>query len=272
MDTTALLHALPDKKGAHTYLLFEAGAQVIEDFRVFQSEHTSNMYSLYIHPQLEEFQAYGPWLLEVENKNQLLEYLENLPGIIGIIIANRHLSSVAIQLSRGCVVVGPDNNTSLMRFYAQHVLKVLALSAENDWHAFLFRDIGQWWVPGNDEWEQITIPASTTSNPSDHVVRLDKEVWQQITDKPEISSVLTQWQKMPSSQHFPQCTQRDMVIKALRKAKDAGIPEGTDSKLYALYYLNGGKMVLESDEMQISLQQVSLGKISLEQILTKFTA
>jgi len=63
-----------------------------------------------------------------------------------------------------------------------------------------------------------------------------------------------------------------VVIKALRKAKDAGIPEGTDSKLYALYYLNGGKMVLESDEMQISLQQVSLGKISLEQILTKFTA
>ncbi|WP_435953147.1 DUF4123 domain-containing protein [Dryocola sp. BD626] len=272
MDTTALLQALPDKKGTHIYLLFEAGAQITENFRIFQSEHASYMYSLYIHPQLEEFQEYGPWLLEAKNKTQLLEYLENLPGIIGVIVANRHLSSVAIQLSRGCVAIGPENKASLIRYYAQQVLKVLVLSAENDWHAFLFRDIGQWWVPGNEQWEQINIPTSTASNPMDHVVRLDKEVWQQITDKAEISSILTQWQKMPSSQHFPHCTQRDMVIKALRKAKEASIPEGTDSKLYALYYLNGGKMVLESDEMQISLQQVSLGKISLEQLLAKFTA
>lgn len=246
MDITALLQTWPNNRNAHIYLLFEAGAQTLEDFRIFHAEHASSMYSLYIHPQLEEFQDYGPWLLEAENQTQLNGYLDILPGIVGIIVAHRHLSSVAIQLSRGCTVVGPDDHTSLVRFYAQHVLKILALSAESDWHAFLFRDIERWWVPVKDGWEQIIIPASVAFKPVNQVVHLEKESWQQIADKPEVSSVLTQWQKMPSSQLFPPCAQRDMVVKALRKAKDAGLPEGTNSKLYALYYLNGEKAMLES--------------------------
>lgn len=270
MDTTILLETLPDKKDEHIYLLFEAGAQEIEHFRLFHSEHASSMSSLYIHPQLEAFQEYGPWLLEVENNIQLLSHMGNIPGIIGIVIARRHLSSIAIQLARGCVVVGPENKTALLRFYAQQVLKILALLTEKDWHESLFRDIQQWWIPEKGEWKKINIPPSTTSGSADRVVRLDKASWQLIADKPDVSSVLTQWQKMPSSQYIPRCSQRNMVIKALRKAKDAGMPQGTDSKLYALYYLNGGRAVLESHEMQISLQKVSLGRISLAQVLTNF--
>jgi hypothetical protein len=269
MDITALLQALPDSKDAHTYLLFEAGAQPIEDFQAFHSKHASAMYSLYIHPQLEKLQEYGPWLLEVENQTQLPSYLDSLLGIVGIVVAHRHISSVAIQLSRGCTVVGPDNSTSLVRFYAQHVISILALSSDSDWHAFLFRDIEQWWAPAQKKWEKIIIPTSTASNPTDHVIRPDNETWQQIADKPDVGSVLTQWQEMPSSQHFPACIQRDMVVKALRKAKDEGINEGLNNKLYALYYLDGGKKVLESEEMRVLLQKVSQGKISLAQLLTK---
>lgn len=269
MDINALLLTLPEAKSMHTYLLFEAGTQSLEDFRAFYAEHTSSLYSLYIHPQLEGFKEYGPWLLEVENHTQLPGYLDVIPGVIGMIVTHRLLSSVAIQLSRGCTVVGPDNHTSLVRFYTPHVLNILALSTGSDWHAFLFRDIQQWWIPGKEGWEQVIIPASVVLNPVDHIVRLEKNIWQQIADKPDVSSVLTQWQKMPSSQHFPPCTQRNMVIKALGKARDAGITEGTDNKLYALYYLNGGKKTLESDEMKIALHRVSQGDISLAQVLAK---
>ncbi|CBJ45068.1 hypothetical protein EAM_0394 [Erwinia amylovora ATCC 49946] len=45
----------------------------------------------------------------------------------------------------------------------------------------------------------------------------------QIADKLEISSVLTQWQKMPSGQHFPACSQCNMVVKVLDKARMVGI-------------------------------------------------
>ena len=272
MDITTLLQELPDKKEAHIYLLFEAGAQTLEGFRAFHAEHVSSMYSLYIHPQLQELQEYGPWLLEVENQTRLPDYLDALPGIAGIIVAHRHLSSVAIQFSRGCTVVGPDNHTSLVRFYAPNILKILALAADREWHAFLFRDIKQWWMPEKGEWEKILIPASAALNPVDSIVRLDKQSWQQIADKPEVSGVLAQWQRMPSSQYFPPCVQRDMVVKALRKAKDAGLTEGADCKLYALYYLNGGKQYLESEEVQVSLLKVNERKVSLKQILVKFTA
>lgn len=98
-------------------------------------------------------------------------------------------------------------------------------------------------------------------------MRLNDEIWQQIADKLEVSSVLTQWQKMPMSQHFTPCVQRDMVIKALGKAKIAGITTPLDQKIYALYYLNGGKKSLESEEMQGALLRVSQGKISLADVL-----
>lgn len=267
MDTTAIFQALPDDKNVHIYLLFEAGVQPLDEFQIFRSEHAASMYSLYLHPQLKELQEYGPWLLEVDDRTHLSGYLDVLPGIVGIIVAHRHLSSIAIQLSRGCTVVKPDNHTSLLRFYAQHVLSILALSADSEWHAFLFQDIRQWWIPGKEAWKPLTIPASVALNPKDNIVRLDKKSWQQIADKPEVSSVLAQWQKMPSVQYFPPCVQRDMVVKALGKAKEAGLTEGAECKIYALYYLNGGNKVLESEEMQVSLRNVSDGKISLKQVL-----
>lgn len=63
--------------------------------------------------------------------------------------------------------------------------------------------------------------------------------------------------KMPSSQHFPPCVQRDMVEKALNKASAAKMKAGTEQKLYALYYLNGGKQMLESVDIQPALDKVT---------------
>lgn len=54
-------------------------------------------------------------------------------------------------------------------------------------------------------------------------IRLNNTVWELIADDPEITSVLREWQKMPASQHFPSCAQRDMVLKTLVKATSAGM-------------------------------------------------
>ncbi|GJL42777.1 hypothetical protein TUM17577_39860 [Enterobacter asburiae] len=47
--------------------------------------------------------------------------------------------------------------------------------------------------------------------------------WTARAVKPEVSSVLNEWQKMPTSKSFPPCAQYAMVIKALKKSEKAGL-------------------------------------------------
>lgn len=272
MDSEDMLCGLPENETEHLYLLFEAGVQTPEAFQNFYAQHQPMLHSLYIHPQLIEFKEYGPWLLAVENKERLAEYLETLPGCVGVVASPRYLSSVAIQLSRGCTLVGPNRRTALVRFYASQVIRPLAECADQEWHAFLFRDITQWWTPGEEGWQPVIVLPSTVENAREPIIRLDDKIWQQIADKPDVSAVLREWQKMPASQHFPPCAQREMVVKALSKALAAGLTVPSDQKLYALYYLNGGKKTLESDAVCDILPKVSLGKISLIQVLKKISA
>ncbi|MCT2764445.1 hypothetical protein [Enterobacter cloacae] len=42
---------------------------------------------------------------------------------------------------------------------------------------------------------------------------------------------------------------------------------GAEQKLYVLFYLNGGKKILESVIMQSALENVVQDKVSLEQVL-----
>ncbi|MNL61591.1 hypothetical protein D3C87_1855370 [compost metagenome] len=58
-----------------------------------------------------------------------------------------------------------------------------------------------------------------------------------------------------------------MVKKALNKASEARMKTGTEQKLYALFYLNGGKKILASENMQSAFENVAQGKVSLEQVL-----
>ena len=269
MDFTLLLQALPDNKDAHIYLLFEAGAQPEDDFLAFKAKHDDRMHSLYIHPQLTEFQNYGPWLLEIENAEQLTGYLTSVPGCAGVIISTRYPSLLAVQLSRGCTIVQPDGSTALTRFYASHVIGVLAQCAENDWHTFLFNDITQWWFPDEAQWQALTIKPSEAVVPAGHIIKLDKATWQQITDKPEVTSVLNEWQKLPSSSIFPPCAQHSMVVKALKKSEEAGLLSSMDQKVYALYYLSGGKATLESDAFRGALPKVVNGSRSLANMLAQ---
>ncbi|MEB6335704.1 DUF4123 domain-containing protein [Serratia rhizosphaerae] len=246
MDNTALLAALPENTEENICLLFEAGAQPEEDFLTFKTKHENRLHSLYIHPQLTEFQNYGPWLLEVDDKEQLKGYLETLPGCVAVIISRRYPPSLAVQLSRGCTLVPPEGAAVLTRFYAGHVIEVLAACAEHDWHAYLFNGITQWWLPGETQWQLLAITPSEVENPVNHIIRLDNVTWQQIADKPEVTSVLREWQKMPTSKAFPPCAQRLMVIKALKKAERMELERPEDRILYALFFLNGGRKMPES--------------------------
>lgn len=269
MDTTVLLAALPTSIEENICLLFEAGAQPETEFLAFKAKHENRLHSLYIHPQLAEFQDYGPWLLEIDNTAQLQGYLDTLPGCVAVIASTRYPPSLAVQLSRGCTIVPPDGSTALVRFYASHVIEVLAGCARADWQAFLFNDITQWWLPGEAQWLSLSIASSETQHPSEHIIRLDKITWQQIADKPEVTSVLNEWQKMPTSQGFPPCAQRLMVVKALNKSEGVGLEKPADRMLYALCYLNGGKEMLESEPVCKSLPTVVAGKQQLAEVLSR---
>lgn len=267
MDSTELITALSCSSDENISLLFEAGAQPEADFLAFKEQHAHRLHSLYIHPQLTEFQNYGPWLLEIDNAEQLPDYLTSLPGCAAVIVSTRYSSMLSVQLSRGCTIVQPDGSTALTRFYASHVIGVLAQCAENDWHVFLFNGITQWWLPGETQWQALVIKPLEADKPTNPIIRLDKATWEQITDKPEVTSVLREWQKMPTSRAFPPCAQRLMVIKALNKSKKSGLLSAADQKVYALYYLNGGRPELESDALKVALPKVLNGTQSLAEVL-----
>ncbi|MEK9537094.1 DUF4123 domain-containing protein [Pantoea agglomerans] len=267
MDSSELIAALPGRTEEIICLLFEAGAQPEEDFLAFKAKHEDRMHSLYIHPQLTEFQNYGPWLLEIDNAERLPDYLASLQGCAAVIVFARFASLLAVQLSRGCTIVQPDGSTELTRFYASHVMEVLAQRADCDWHTFLFNGITQWWFPGEMKWQPLDIIPSEVEMPTNHIIRLDKATWQQITDKPEVTSVLSEWQKMPTSRAFPPCAQRSMVIKALNKSKESGLLSAADQKVYALYYLSGGRQELESNALRAALPNVMNETQSLAEVL-----
>lgn len=174
---------------------------------------------------------------------------------------------LAVQLSRGCTIVQPDGSTELTRFYASHVMETLAQRADCDWYTFLFDGITQWWLPGERQWQALSIKPSEVDKPTNHIIRLDKATWQQITDKPEVTSILKEWQKMPTSKVFPPCAQRLMVIKVLNKSKELGSLSPADQKLYVLYYLNGGRQELESDALKAALTKVLNGTLLLADVL-----
>lgn len=267
MDMTTLLQSVCREDEYRFSLLIEGGTQTADLFAALRAQHKSEMFPLYIHPQLYQAKDYGPWLLDIKHKEKFGEYISKTPGIVGVIVSTRSSSALAIQLANGCSIITPDGTTALVRFHAHHVLSILALQNEQEWHALLFNGITQWWVPAKEGWQPIEIPASTIENPSDHKVRLSEEVWQQIADKPEVSSVLREWQKMPMSQHFTPCIQRDMVIKALRKAVEAGVATPLDQKVYALYYLNGGRAKLESDSLRVAVPNIVNGTLTLADVL-----
>jgi hypothetical protein len=261
--------ALPGRAEENICLLFEAGAQSEDNFLAFKAKHEYRLHSLYIHPQLLEFQNYGPWLLEIDHPEQLQGYLDTLPGCIAVIISTCYPPSLAVQLSRGCTIVPPEGSTALVRFYANHVIEVLATCAKHDWHAFLFNGITQWWLPGEVQWQLLSITPSEIESPTGHIIRLDKTNWQQIADKPEVTSVLNEWQRMPTSQQFPPCAQRLMVVKALNKADLVGLNNPKDRMLYALCYLDGRKDILESEALREQLSNIVLGKQSLSGLVIK---
>ncbi|MFI8418310.1 DUF4123 domain-containing protein [Serratia sp. NPDC078593] len=267
MKLTALPETLHKHDDEFFYLLFEAGAQPEADFLAFKEQHKDRLHSLYIHPQLTEFQNYGPWLLEIDNLGQLSGYLASVPGCAAVIVSARFASLLAVQLSRGCTIVQPDGSTELTRFYASHVMETLAQRADCDWHTFLFNGITQWWFPEEMKWQPLDIIPSEVEMPTNHIIQLDKATWQQIADKPAVTRVLKEWQKMPTSKGFPPCAQRSMVIKALNKSKELGSLSPADQKVYALYYLNGRRHELESAALKAALSTVLNGTQSLAEVL-----
>lgn len=267
MDVTKMMQALPESTDTHLFLLLEGGAQTPNAFQDFYNEHASTLYSLYLHPQLAGIRNYGPWLFALKNKETLLPYIDSTPGITAVIASPRSGGALAVQLSAACTLISPNGAAALVRFYTRDVMSLLASRNDREWHSMLFRGISQWWTPEGNGWHPVNILPSLVINARDSAIRLNKEEWQYIADEPVVTSVLTAWQKLPSSKHFSPCTQRDMVKKALIKACEAKMKAGIEQKLYALFYLTGGKNFVESGAIQSALENVVQGKVSLEKVL-----
>ena len=267
MDVTKMMHMLPESTHTHLFLLLEGGAQTSDAFQAFYNEHASSLYSLYLHPQVAEFRNYGPWLFALENKEALQRYIYSMPGLVAVIASSRSGCALAVQLSAACTIISPDGSATLVRFYTLDAMNLLTSCNDREWYSMLFRGVSQWWTSGENGWHPVDIPPSRVINARDSTIRLNKEEWLYIADEPVVTSVLTAWQKLPSSKHFSPCAQRDMVKKALSKACEAKMKAGTEQKLYALFYLTGGKKLVESGVIQSALEDVAQGKVSLEQVL-----
>ncbi|MCT9842896.1 DUF4123 domain-containing protein [Enterobacter sp. FS01] len=267
MDVTKMMQALPESTNTHLFLLLEGGAQTSDAFQDFYNEHASALHSLYLHSQLAEFRNYGPWLFALKNKEVLQRHIDSMPGLTAVIASSRSGGALAVQLSAACTIISPNGAAALVRFYTRDVMSLLASRNDREWHSMLFRGVSQWWSPEENGWYPINIPSSLVINARDSAIRLNKEEWQYMADEPVVTSVLKAWQKLPSSQNFAPCVQRNMVKKSLNKACEAKMKAGTEQKLYALFYLNGGKKILASGTMQSALENVALGKVSLEQVL-----
>ena len=270
MDATRMIQTLPESNNASMFLLLEGGAQTTDAFQAFYNEHASAMHSLYLHPQLAEARNYGPWLFAIRDKEALETRIKSTPGLVAVIASSRSGGALAVQLSAACTIISPAGKAAVVRFYMHNVISLLAGCSDREWHRFLFNGISQWWLPKKDEWHPVNIPSSLVTDARSCAIQLNEKEWQYLMDKPEVAAVLAAWQKMPSSQHFPPCVQRDMVKKALNKASAAKMKAGTEQKLYALYYLNGGKQMLESVDIQRALDNVTEGKVSLEYVLTNY--
>ncbi|WP_234008274.1 DUF4123 domain-containing protein [Cronobacter sakazakii] len=157
MNNTALFTALSVTREEKISLIFEAGAQPEADFLTFRDKNDKRLHSLYIHPQLTALQNYGPWLLEVDGTEQLQSDMNTLPGSVAVIVSTLNRPFLAIQLSRACTIVQPGGATTLVRFYANHVITVLATCADYGWHACLFDGITQWWLSARMKSPVITI-------------------------------------------------------------------------------------------------------------------
>lgn len=267
MNTDKLLQAARATPESQISLLIEGGAYEEDVFVLLHEQNTARMHSLYQHPQLREAQMVGPWLLVIESPETLAAEMNTFPLAAGTIFHSTPARVLAAQLSWGCTPLNPEKQSVLSRFYIREVLEPLAQRAGTEWHSFLFQGIQQWWVPDQHDWTQIAIPPSTAKGALDHAVRLDEETWAQIYDRPEVTSVLTQWQTFPSAQAFPPCAQRNMAARALDKARTAGMDTPADRKLYALVYLDGGKPLLESAAVQAALADVTQGKRKLMNVL-----
>ncbi|ENY6785897.1 DUF4123 domain-containing protein [Providencia rettgeri] len=249
------------------YLLIEGGAFAEQTIEPFQQKNPRSLYSLYQHPQLIEAKWVGPWLYQVKNNAELAAEMAQFQQVATVIFSSLALKPLAMQLAWGCTLVKPDLETIVSRFYIHAVMPVLARCQKEDWHYYLFSDTTVWWHQTLSGWQPTDITTKAQPKTHDRTVYLDESTWQQIDDDPEVTSVLAQWQQMPMSRHFPACIQRQKVIQALQKADGAGMRNGADKKLYALLYLDGQKLILTSDFVTSKLEQISLGKISLQRVL-----
>ncbi|HEM7946013.1 DUF4123 domain-containing protein [Citrobacter freundii] len=250
----------------NAFILFEGGSLSHEIRHLMLTNYKDRCTPLYQIPELKKIITYGPWLAHIKEENELNSMLSEKIPVAGIIFSALSLTHLASRLAIGCIAKTPDDRKVLLRFYTPHVLKHLAARPDMEWHPVLFSQTESWWVQENSQWHQLNIPASVTNNPAPDNLNLDNSLWQKVKGRDDVSALVREWSMMKIGNQFPPCARRNMVEKALDKARQIGLIKPLDQKIYALSYLNGEKEYLESAEFQAVLEKVKKNEISLSDI------
>lgn len=253
------------------FVLFEAGLLDNKTLRQVCELADGKMRTLFVHPQLEHLVAVGPWLIQIAQTDDTIPNILEQQGVLrGIIWSDLLLPQLAEQLSWGCVVQSPEKTGTLLRFYTPDALQHLALRNDLSWHPELFNGIESWYISTEKQrWKVLFLPRSNNAPPcvKQNIVILDNELWSALSGDHEVTALLKVWQQQPQSSHFPICSQRAIVRKALDKAKQAGLVLPIDKKIYALHYLSGGNQSIHSEAMSLALNNVINNKITLAEAL-----
>ncbi|EPM0026700.1 DUF4123 domain-containing protein [Citrobacter farmeri] len=259
-------HWLNRNKKHNVFVLFESGALTDEMRQLVMKHYEDRCTPLYHLPELKAVAPYGPWLACIEEEKELTDILIKKLPVAGIIFSELPLLHLAPRLAIGCTAKTPDKRKVLLRFYTPRVLKKLAARSDMGWHSLLFSPIESWWVQEDSQWQRLTIPFSEVRDFVGRALTLDEPLWREIAGREDVSVLLREWRTMKVSNHFPPCAQRHMVEKALSKARQVGLTNPLDQKIYAISYLNGKKDYLGSAEFQTVLERVKRNEISLSDL------
>ncbi|WP_368204750.1 DUF4123 domain-containing protein [Aeromonas sp. s5] len=225
------------------YVLFE-GAELNGELReTLLANEGGALRPLLIHPDVFELINLGPWLWYCQQASApLLEQMIAQGLVQGLIHSQRSLDELQQQFAMGCMVVEPkERHSQLLRFYTSSALPVMLAQRGLPWYASLFGGLTDWWCYHCDgQWIHHSINVELAEL---QVITLTNELQAALLGDPEAPRLLAMWQGSVRFQQFPACIRTDMVLKALKKADDAGAPSSA-RLIWGLAWLEGGNPAL----------------------------
>ncbi|QOR39129.1 DUF4123 domain-containing protein [Billgrantia diversa] len=213
----------------------------------------------------------GPWLLEVSDAClSSWQHLDSLSCALHAWIESRLEGQLlAAQLAHAMVVENQSGNRSLLRFYMAELIERLHAEAPEECREALFGGIERWWYRANgNEW--VALPGLEQRKPSGNWhLKVDDDLWAALHGDTEVMGLTAVLVESAPDLflHVCNCERPRLVARALEGADRRGLLRGSDRRTYVYLQLSQGEEAWQSEEMQVLLQQASLGEKTLLELL-----